>query len=146
MQFDQLSQLPELFRKRAAADGAYDRVAALVWQQAADLLDEALRATLTEVLTIAQAARAYDWHYEALRRRVSADPALNAGSPGDPRVTHEIMLRLGRGRGPRTKNFEQESRSAPGSAHELATIDALHDPAAERFNEIMVLASRVRRH
>lgn len=155
MQFDQFKQLPELFRTRAKSEGAHDPVAGFVWRQAAELVEEALRAFLAERLSIPAAALAYGWNYEALRRKVSGNPALNAGTAGDPKVTNDTMLLIGRGRGPRTG--ESAVASSPASETTVSTepqgsasAQSVQSPeeaaAAARLREIMNAASRSRRN
>ena len=155
MQFEQFKQLPELFRNRAETDGEHDRVAGFVWRQAAELVEEALRAFLAERLSIPAAALAYGWNYEALRRKVSGNPALNAGTAGDPRVTNDTMLLLGRGRGPRTG--ASAAASSPVSETTVSTepqgsasAQSIQSPeeavAAARLREIMNGVSRSRRN
>jgi hypothetical protein len=155
MQFDQFKQLPELFRNRAETDGEHDRVAGFVWRQAAELLEEALRVFLAERLSIPDAALAYGWNYEALRRKVSGNPALNAGTAGDPKVTHDTMLLLGRGRGPRTGASAEASSPAseatvdtePQASVKAQLVQSPEEAAAAaRLREIMNAASRSRRN
>lgn len=90
-----LSSLPERFREEAAQAEPYSRRAAWVWRRAADELERALGERHTEMLTITRAAEETGWSYEALRRRVVADPILNAGVPGAPAIRRGDLAKLG---------------------------------------------------
>lgn len=103
-----LTGLAPLFLERAALLAPYARGAAAAWREAAGLLARALAAADDKVLTIAGAAREAGWSYEALRRRVVADPALNAGVTRAPRITRRALRALGPGRAGATA-----SRPAP---------------------------------
>lgn len=82
-----LEQLPAFFREEAERASPYSRNAARVWRWAADAIERSLAARLEEVLSISAASTESGWSYEALRRRVTGEPALNAGTArraGDP--------------------------------------------------------------
>jgi hypothetical protein len=96
-----IQALPELFLNEAERAKPYSPMAARVWGWAAEWLRVALEARLDDVLSIRAAAAESGWSYEALRRRVSADPGLNAGTPGAPAIRRRDLQRLGPPRGRR---------------------------------------------
>ena len=134
----EIRQLPSLFLDRARSDGVHDRVAGLVWRQAAEITRAALDQFLSDELTVAQAAAEYGWHPEALRRRVAADTSLNAGRPGQPRVTRATMESIGPGRGPRSPGSLTVPEGSTAEAKDVANL------AADRLEDIKKLALRGR--
>lgn len=128
---DEILQLPDRFRERAETDGAHDRVAGLVWRQAADLVGAAVVELLEELLTVAEAASEYGWSYEALRRRIAAAPELNAGEAGKPLVARATMERLGRGRGPQSRQTEGPQEVPPSVDDTSGRLQEILERAAE---------------
>ena len=130
-----LQELPDLFLNEAERAKPYSATAARVWGWAAEWLRVALDAGLDEMLPINIAAAESGWSYEALRRRVSSDSDLNAGTPGAPAIRRRDLQRLGP---PRAR---RKSAPAPSGAEAGAPGAA---PASTHFERIKERALRRR--
>lgn len=116
-----------------------DPAASYIWRDAAAIVLARLNHGLDEVLTIQQAARAYGWNEEALRRKVSADPRLNAGRERQPSVMRRTMEeRIGYGRGPRKQNRSTGPGAGPASTGGDSAVQS------DRFHQVLrdVLVNR----
>ena len=141
----ELFQLGERIRRRATELAGYQDAAARAFQEAATIADEEVRSYLNQKLKIKTAAREYGWNYEALRRRVTQDPALNAGAPGQPLVTRQSMGEIGAGRGSRSERAPNDVED-PGQAVEPTDAPAVPpvSPAMERLEKLAGPAIRQR--
>lgn len=128
-----LDQLPDFFRREAERASPYSRAAARAWRWAADELERSLAARLDEVLSISAASAESGWSYEALRRRVVGEPALNAGTPGAPAIRRRDLQRLGAPRGQRRPKIQPHI--APAAESTTPESDGAPVPST-RFEKI----------
>lgn len=118
----------------------------MAFRESARRVEADLLAHLAEMLPLPEAAAKYAWNYEALRRKVAENPELNAGRPGDPKVTRATMERLGPGRGPRrVKGGPAEDQATDDGVCTPAPVPTTAAPRDSRFEGIMRRATASRR-
>lgn len=81
-----VEQLPAAWRARAEELERYAPAAGTAFRDAAQALEEALRAAAGDVLTLAEASLQSGLSVDRLRHKVAAGEIPNAGKKGAPRI------------------------------------------------------------
>lgn len=126
-----LSTLSTALRKEAVRARRYNRRCAELLQKVAEAVDRSLSAELDEILSIQTAANEWGWSYEGLRRKVAAEPELNAGTEGSPAIRRRDLPKVGTKRQRTRKRRETLRReSEPGAAAPSTSVfDAIKQRA-----------------